>query len=138
MAVPTTGLLHGVQGNAVITSADLFAVFLVQVHQWTLRWENERFNSDVFAVTNKGHKYYRGMYDVSGTIAGYLDGRAFTTAGFDPGAATSTLTLTERTGATYTGEAHLVLELSVDRKTGLNAYTANFQGDGDWAETFSA
>jgi hypothetical protein len=136
MAV-TAGLLHGVQGNAVITSGDIFAAFVVQVNQWSFHWENERFGADVFGGTNKGHKYYRAMYDVTGTIAGYINGIAFTTAAFDPGIVTATLTLTERTNATYSGEAHLVLDLSVDRKTGLNAYTATFQSDGDWVETFA-
>lgn len=151
MAV-ATGVRHGDQGQVLITTGQPFAVFAVQVTRWEASWDNEYFNQDVFAGTNKGHLNYRGMYDVTGTFEGYFDGRSFVTASFDPGAAASAkLYLVERSPTLITsgtphpsgsvvleGNAHINLRLSVNRATGLNSYTATFKSDGDWTETLTA
>ena len=152
MAV-ATGVKHGDQGYVVITSGQTFAVFLTQVHTWNFSYVSEFFNRDVFGGTQKGHLKYRGMYDVTGTLEGYSDGRAFG-AGHDPGTASSAnLYLVERTTVAFAsaspvvlqagsvvnyGPAHITVSMTVDRKTGLNRYAMNFTNDGDWTETLTA
>lgn len=152
MAV-ATGVRHGDQGQVIITNSQTFVVFVVQVFKWDASWDNDYFPREVFADATKGHKYYRGMYDVTGSFEGHADGRAFG-AGHDPGAASSAnLYLMERgatplvaaspivltaTSLVLFGPAHINIRMSVDRRTGLNAYTGTFKSDGDWTETLTA
>ena len=126
-----TSPLTGVQGNAVCTTN--FATFVVNVYEWTARFESDFFPTEVFGGTEKGHTNYRGMYTVTGTIRGVMAGVQLPMAEFDPGDAPTALTLTERTGKTFSGNAHLHnIQITVNRRTGLNEYTADFTSDGDW------
>jgi hypothetical protein len=152
MAV-VTGLRIGSEGQAIITAAQGFAAFIVQVRRWELDWPNDYFSTDVFADTSAGHKFYRGQYAVTGTIEGYCDGRAFGT-GHDPsGTPSASLYLVERNNSgtayvagaampvgsvVYQGSAFLNIRTSVDRQAGLNAYTATFKGHGNWTDTVTA
>jgi hypothetical protein len=133
MAV-ATGVRHGDQGNAVITSGS-FAAFLVQVTKWELDWPNDYYKTNVFGDGVKGDTFFRGMYSPKGTIEGFCQGIDLGDA-HDPGASVSAiLTLTERTNNTLVGSAHLNIRITVDRQTGLNKYVATFTGHGAWTET---
>ena len=125
-------VITGNTGSAVITGN--FSAIIINVTEWTGSLENEFLDDRVFLTPTDYVTEYRGAYQMTGTISGFLDDTAVVTiAHFHIGAASSTtLVLTASTTQTYTiTGAHIHnFTPSVVRRTGLNAYTANFRSTG--------
>jgi hypothetical protein len=126
-----SGAATGVTGNVVC--ATNFATYIINVYEWTATWTSDFFPTEVFGGTEVGHTNYRGMYQVEGTIKGFVPNVAFPHADMAVGDAAATITLTERTGKTWTGTGFINdVQVTVNRRTGLNEYSAKFISDGDW------
>lgn len=129
-------IIDGAAGNAVITAGQSFAVTIINVYQWTATLDNEFFDRRIFGGASDSVQEYRGSYQITGTLSGYLDNGASTIlveSWLAPGATVSTsLTLTQTTSRTWVFPAHLhAFSPAVHRYQGLNAYTCNFRSDGD-------
>ena len=124
--------ITGVEGAAACTTN--FATFIVNVYEWSASWTSDMFPAEVFGDTAKGHQNYRGMYSVKGSLRGVVPAVTFPHANLAPGTAAALLTLTERSTKTWSGNAHLNnIQVTVNRRTGLNEFSADFESDGDWA-----
>lgn len=127
-------VITGVTGNVTIGAGDPFLAIVINVNEWTGSIDNEFFDSRIFDGTGTNAvQEYRGSYQMTGTLTGFLDATAVPVlADFNIGANTSTLTLTASTTRTYIMEAHLHnFTPSVNRRTGLNTYTVSFRSHGN-------
>jgi hypothetical protein len=126
-------VITGNTGSVTIGAADPFLAIIVHVTEWTGSIENEFFDRRIFAAATDYMQEYRGAYQMTGTITGFLDGTVLPAIGdFSIGAGRSTLTLTSNDSQTYVMEAYLHnFTPSVNRRTGLNTYTANFRSYGN-------
>lgn len=125
-------IVDGALGSAVVTSGN-FSAAVINVIQWTGNLDNVFFDSRIFGDASDGVKEYRGPYQFTGTLTGYLDGTAVPTIShFNPGAtASATITLTAFTSRTYVFVGHIHgWSPSVHRYEGLNAYTCGFRSHG--------
>jgi hypothetical protein len=122
-------VITGNTGNVVVTVS--FAAIIINVTEWTGSIENEFFDRRIFGGPTDFVQEYRGSYQMTGTITGFLDDTAVPViTNFNMGAAVSTFVLTASTAQTYGFDGHVHnFTPSVNRRTGLNAYTANFRSD---------
>lgn len=125
-------VVDGALGTAVISGN--FSAIIINVYQWTATADNVFFDSRVFDGASNGVQEYRGPYQITGTLSGYLDGTVPTVVitHMNPGAAASTaITLTSFTGRIWTFAGHLHgFSPAVHRYEGLNSYTCQFRSHG--------
>lgn len=126
-----SGAITGVEGTVTFTTN--FASYLINVYEWTATWTSEFFSDEVFGDTVAGHTNYRGMYSVTGSIKGFIPAAIIPHADFAVGKAAANLSLKERSAQFWKGNAHITdVTNTVNRRTGLNEFSANFMSDGDW------
>lgn len=125
-------LVDGALGNAFVTAGN-FSAAVINIVRWSGNIDNVFFDSRIFDGASDGVQEYRGPYQFTGTLDGYLDGTVVPTLShFAPGAtASATITLTAFTGRTYIFAGHIHgWSPSVHRYEGLNAYTCSFRSHG--------
>jgi hypothetical protein len=127
-------VVDGALGTATI-AASAFSAVMINVFEWSGNLESVFFDRRVFGGATNSVLEYRGPYQFTGTISGFLDGTAVVDeALLIPGSASASLVLTSFTGRTYTCPAHIHnFSPRVHRYDGLNSYTCSFRSDGDVA-----
>ena len=129
------GVKTGRTGSVTISTTGGGAAVL-NVFQWTAPWIREKFKSTTFTDDVDGNKYAAGMYDMTITLSGFLDGTTvFPSALYISEGSECTFSLLDATGgSTYSGSG-LIEEWAptVHRQDGLNAYSCKIASSGDVA-----
>lgn len=107
---------------------------MINVWQWTMDWRRDKNESTVFGEAVNGRKFIPGMYEATINLSGDIDDTAiFDGAVYIPEGTDVTYILTDSVAGTrYTGSA--VVEswnVTINRRTGLNGYTATLTSSGD-------
>lgn len=135
----------GRSGSVVLTSNTSFEDVILHVTEFSLSIESDKYNRNIFGDSSDSLTVYRGIYRIRGTISGYLDSAvAFNEAWVQPGNTetsnaqiSSTLDLYPDGNTTgkpkFTGKALLSnWRTNVNRHSGLNTFTVDFQNTNEW------